>query len=124
MTELATRHPGLVATVVLVALVSGVAIIIGALLLGRSLKVDVGIIHAELKPNGGSSFRDEMDKRFDSVERQASLAVSRAEDAATQAYVAAQHAAGALERIERLEHAAPPPQATAIVVNPPTEHTG
>lgn len=123
MIELASRHPGLVAAVVLVAIVSGVAIIIGALLLGRSLKVDVGIIHAELKPNGGHSFRDEMDKRFDRVERQATRAAARAEDAATQAYDVAHKLADALGRIDRLETTTQP-VATAIVVTPPAEPTG
>lgn len=124
MTSFASEHPVLVASVLIVCIVGFVAIVAGALLLGRSLKVDVGIIHAELKPNGGNSFRDEMDKRFDRVERQANRAVARAEDAATQAHFAAQHAAGALDRIERLEASHSSASAVVVVPSPapPPEH--
>lgn len=89
MSALASEHPGYVLAFCALAMVVAGGIVIGAILLGRSLKVDVGVIHAELKPNGGSSFRDAMDKRFNSIE-------------------------GRLDKLE----AAPAPQATAILVAP------
>lgn len=62
MTDLASQNPGLVASVVIVCIVVAGVILVGAIFLGRSLKVDVGVIHAELKPNGGSSVRDAIDR--------------------------------------------------------------
>lgn len=83
--------------VAVLSLVGLVAVLVIALL-GRRLSVSVGNVHAELTPNGGSSMRD---------------AVNRIETTL--------RAHG--DRLAKLEQV-PPPSATAIVVNPPTEQPG
>lgn len=54
-------------------------VLLAALLLGRRLEASIGSVHLELKPNGGSSFRDVVDKRFDRVEKR----LARLEDRET-----------------------------------------
>lgn len=90
------QHP-----VLIIAL--GALLLLAVIVLGRRIEVQIGGLHAELKPNGGSSLRDAVDR----VESKADRAVSRAEEAATAAHFAATSAAKALERIEALEVARP-----------------
>ena len=92
--DIVSQHPVLATVVVIACIVATVVILVAALLLGRSLKLNIMGIHAELKPNGGSSVRDAVD-RIEIVVRDA------------------------VKRIEKLEQA-PVPSATAIVVTPPT----
>jgi len=103
------------------ALANSPAVVIGAVIIalaviafGRRIDVKVGNVSAQLEPNGGRSLRDSVDR----IEKKADRAVTRAEDAAKNAHFAAQSAAKALERIERIEQAASP-TATAILVAPP-----
>lgn len=91
MSQFASQHPGAVVAILVVVVVMCGAIVLGAILLGRSLKVDLMGVHAELKPNGGESFRDVMDQRFNQIE-------------------------GRLDKLETVQS-----HATAIVVNPPPE---
>lgn len=44
-------------------------VVLAAILLGRRLEASIGSVHLELKPNGGESFRDVVDKRFAALER-------------------------------------------------------
>lgn len=118
MSSIVEQHPIAVLGFTFAVIVIGGLLVGTVAAFGRSLKVDVMGVHAELKPNGGSSMRDAVDR----IERKADSAVKRADIAATQATVAADKAAEALERIERLEQQRP--SATAIVVNPPPEHGG
>lgn len=62
MIELASQHPGILAAVIIVCILVAGAILIGAIMLGRSIKLDIMGVHAELKPNGGSSVRDAIDR--------------------------------------------------------------
>ena len=75
------------------AISSLLSVLLAAILLGRSISVQVGSIHAELKPNGGSSLRDAIDR----VEAKADAALTQIADMKAQ-----------------------PPSATAIVVTPPS----
>ncbi len=96
MNDIIGANPGLALIALAVVVVMCGIIVIGAIFLGRSLKVDIMGVKAELKPNGGSSLRDAMDR----VEKAANTAVVRAERAARNAKEAAKHASEALARIE------------------------
>lgn len=98
-----------------------VAVEVGAVLLlllaiviiGRSLTLSVGSVKAELRPNGGSSLRDAVDR----VEAAANGAVTRAESAAYAASVAAGKAAEVLHRIETQY-----PQSIDVTLHKPEEN--
>lgn len=102
---------GAVAAILVALSVIGRAIL-GLYRLAKRVDATHDLVHRELRPNGGSSLRD----KVDSIDKKADLAVSRAEDAAHHAGIAAENASRALSRIEHLERG---PGATAIVVNPP-----
>lgn len=68
MSGIVSHNPGLTVIFLLTCIIVSGAVIIGAIFLGRSIKVDVMGVHAELKPNGGNSFRDIFDKRCDAIE--------------------------------------------------------
>ena len=62
MSTFASDHPIVIAVVLVACIVVAGVILIGAILLGRSIKLDIMGVHAELKPNGGSSVRDAIDR--------------------------------------------------------------
>lgn len=105
------------ATIALSGAAVAALIAIGKAILGvyraaRRIESTFDLVEHELKPNSGSSLRDAVDR----IEIKADNAVGRAEEAASNSKDAAEHAAEALARIERLEKIAP--AATAIIVNP------
>jgi hypothetical protein len=53
----------------LVGLILAAVVVVVALILGRRLEASIGSVHVELKPNGGSSFRDVVDARCDKLDR-------------------------------------------------------
>lgn len=77
MEQLAAHVTALDSPAVLVALViAGLVVVLAVVILGRRLDVKVGSIHAELRPNGGSSLRDALDR----VEEKADRALSEIAD--------------------------------------------
>lgn len=82
------------------AILVGGGLLLAVILLGRRIDVRLGSVHAQLRPNGGSSLRDAVDR----IE-------AKADDA--------------IERIERLEAAPqPPPVAVAVMNAPRTAEAG
>lgn len=76
------------------AILVGGGLLLAVILLGRRIDVRLGSVHAQLRPNGGSSLRDAVDR----IE-------AKADDA--------------IERIERLEAVPQPPPVAVAVMNAP-----
>jgi hypothetical protein len=82
-------------------IIASAIVVVVALLMGRHLVVSVGSIKAELKPNGGSSMRDAIDR----MEAATKVNAHRAEIAATSATLAAAKANdAAISAAASLEH--------------------
>lgn len=109
MNEIISNNPVLVVSALITFFLIAGLIVIMAMWFGRSIKVELMGVKAELVPNGGSSLRDAVDR----VERHASHAVVRAEAAADNAATAAEKAQICLERIERMER----PQQISVDIN-------
>jgi len=110
----AAQATGSIAAILLALGVIGRALL-GIYRIAKRVESTDALVRKELPPNGGTSLRDAIDR----IEAKADNAVSRAEDAAHHAHFASQHAANALDRIERLE--ASKPNAIAIAVAPPAD---